>query len=77
MSDTAAMTSALLGEEGSIVSIKYLTPLREEQSFEITHANYTTPSISTVRLMDNGVGYLRIVPLPQARRWNSAMLSTA
>ena len=60
MSDTAAMTSALLGEEGSIVSIKYLTPLREEQSFEITHANYTSPSISTVRLMDNGVGYLRI-----------------
>lgn len=60
MSDTAAMTSALLGEEGSIVSIKYLTTLREEQSFEITHANYTTPSISTVRLMDNGVGYLRI-----------------
>lgn len=60
MIDTAAMTSALLGEEGSIVSIKYLTPLREEQSFEITHANYTTPSISTVRLMDNGVGYLRI-----------------
>ena len=60
MSDTAAMTSALLGEDGSTVSIKYLTPLREEQSFEITHANYTTPSISTVRLMDNGVGYLRI-----------------
>lgn len=60
MSDAAAMTSALLGEEGSTVNIKYLTPLREEQSFEITHANYTTPSISTVRLMDNGVGYLRI-----------------
>lgn len=60
MSDTAAMTSALLGEEGSTVNIKYLTPLREEQSFEITHANYTTPSISTVCLMDNGVGYLRI-----------------
>ena len=60
MSDAAAMTSALLGEEGSIVSIKYLNPLREEQSFEIIHANYTTPSISTVRLMDNGVGYLRI-----------------
>ena len=60
MSDTATMTSALLGEEGSTVNIKYLTPLREEQSFEIAHANYTTPSISTVRLMDNGVGYLRI-----------------
>lgn len=60
MSDTAAMTSALLGEEGSTVNIKYLTPLREEQSFEIAHANYTTPSISTVRLIDNGVGYLRI-----------------
>lgn len=60
MSDTAAVTSALLGEEGSTVNIKYLTPLREEQSFEIIHANYTTPSISTVRLMDNGVGYLRI-----------------
>ena len=60
MSDTATMTSALLGEEGSTVNIKYLTPLREEQSFEIIHAHYTTPSISTVRLMDNGVGYLRI-----------------
>lgn len=60
MSDTVTMTSALLGEEGSTVSIKYLTPLREEQSFEIIHANYTTPGISTVRLMDNGVGYLRI-----------------
>lgn len=60
MSDTATMTSALLGEEGSTVNIKYLPPLREEQSFEIIHANYTTPSISTVRLMDNGVGYLRI-----------------
>lgn len=60
MSDTATMTSALLGEEGSTVNIKYLTPLREEQSFEIIHTNYTTPSISTVRLMDNGVGYLRI-----------------
>lgn len=60
MSDTATMISALLGEEGSTVNIKYLPPLREEQSFEITHANYTTPSISTVRLMDNGVGYLRI-----------------
>lgn len=60
MSDTATMTSALLGEEDSTVNIKYLTPLREEQSFEIAHANYTTPSISTVRLMDNGVGYLRI-----------------
>lgn len=60
MSDAAAMTSALLGEEGSTVNIKYLTPLLEEQSFEIIHANYTTPSISTVRLMDNGVGYLRI-----------------
>lgn len=60
MSDAAAMTSALLGGEGSTVNIKYLTPLREEQSFEIAHANYTTPSISTMRLMDNGVGYLRI-----------------
>lgn len=60
MSDAAAMTSALLGKEGSTVNIKYLTPLREEQSFEIIHANYTTPSISTVRLMDNGVGYLRV-----------------
>ena len=77
MSDTAAMTSALLGEEGSTVNIKYLTPLREEQSFEITHANYTTPSISTVRLMDNGVGYLRIDSFTSGTAVNSAMLSTA
>ena len=77
MSDTAAMTSALLGEEGSTVNIKYLTPLREEQSFEITHANYTTPSISTVRLMDNGVGYLRIDSFTSGTAVEFRMLSTA
>lgn len=60
MSDASAMTSALLGEEDTTVTIKYLTPQRQEQSFEITRANYTTPSISTAVLLDGNVGYLRI-----------------
>ena len=60
MTETSAITSALLGEEGTTTTIGYLTPQREEQTLDIVHTNYKAPSISTVRLMDNGVGYLRI-----------------
>ena len=60
MSDTSAITSALVGEEGSTVTIKYLTPDRQEETLELTHANYTTPSISTVTMLNGNVGYLRI-----------------
>ncbi|MEE0801486.1 MAG: S41 family peptidase [Gemmiger sp.] len=60
MSDTAAITSALVGEEGTQVSIEYLTPDRQSQSFEIQHANYTTPTISTAQIIGNNVGYIRI-----------------
>ena len=45
LADTAAIQSALLGEEGSIVTIHYLTPTREEVTQDVTRANYT---ISTV-----------------------------
>lgn len=60
MSDTSAITSALVGEEGSTVTIKYLTPDRQEETLELTYANYTTPSISTVTMLNGNVGYLRI-----------------
>ncbi|MCI7744387.1 S41 family peptidase [bacterium] len=60
MTDTSAIQSALVGEEGSTVTIRYLTPDRQEQSFELTRANYTTPSISTVTMLNGNVGYLRM-----------------
>lgn len=60
MTDTSAIQSALVGEEGSTVTIRYLTPDRQEQSFELTRANYTTPSISAVTMLNGNVGYLRM-----------------
>ena len=58
--NTPAFQSALVGEEGSTVTIRYLTPDRQEQSFELTRANYTTPSISAVTMLNGNVGYLRM-----------------
>ena len=57
--DTAAINSALLGEAGSAVSIDYLTPDRQEQSYEITRANYTTTTVYP-QLTADGVGYIRV-----------------
>ena len=59
LADTAAITSALLGEAGSAVSIDYLTPDRQEQSYEITRANYTTTTVYP-QLTADGVGYIRV-----------------
>lgn len=59
MADTAAINSALLGEAGSTVSIAYLTPDRQEQSYEITRANYTTTTVFP-QLTADGVGYIRV-----------------
>ena len=44
MSDTAAMTSALLGEEGSAVSIKYLTPLRKSRALKLPTPTIPPPA---------------------------------
>ena len=59
LADTAAINSALLGEAGSAVSIDYLTPDRQEQSYEITRANYTTTTVYP-QLTADGVGYIRV-----------------
>lgn len=45
LADTAAIQSALLGEEGSIVTINYLTPTREEVTQDVTRANYTVSTV--------------------------------
>lgn len=60
MTDTAAINSALIGEEGTTVSITYLTPDRQEQPpYEVVRSNYTTATVFT-ELTDDGCGYVRI-----------------
>ena len=60
MTDTSAITSALLGEEGTTVSITYLTPDRQEQpAVELVRSNYTTATVFT-QLTEDGCGYVCI-----------------
>lgn len=60
MADTAAINSALLGEEGTTVSITYLTPDRQEQpAVELVRSNYTTTTVFT-QLTEDGCGYVCI-----------------
>ena len=60
MADTSAINSALLGEEGTTVSITYLTPDRQEQpSVELVRSNYTTTTVFT-QLTEDGCGYVCI-----------------
>nr|WP_317401070.1 S41 family peptidase [uncultured Gemmiger sp.] len=60
MTDTAAINSALLGEEGTTVSITYLNPDRQEQpAVELVRSNYTTTTVFT-QLTDDGCGYVCI-----------------
>lgn len=60
MTDTAAIDSALLGEEGTTVSITYLTPDRQEQpAVELVRSNYTTTTVFS-QLTEDGCGYVCI-----------------
>lgn len=59
LADSAAITSALLGEEGSTVTLGYLTPDRQEQTVELRRANYTVTTVAA-QLLEDGCGYLRI-----------------
>lgn len=59
LGDTAALTSALVGEEGTSVSITYLAPDRQESTIEVRRANYTVATVSS-QLLEGGCGYLRI-----------------
>ena len=59
MTDTAAVNSALTGESGSTVTLGYLTPDRQEQSFDLVRTNYTVATVFQ-QLLENGVGYVDI-----------------
>ena len=59
MTDTAAINSALIGEEGTTVSISFLTPDRQEQTMDLVHANYTTTTVFA-QLLENNVAYIDI-----------------
>lgn len=59
MTDTAAINSALIGEEGTTVSISYLTPDRQEQTMDLVHANYTTTTVFA-QLLGGNVAYIDI-----------------
>lgn len=53
MTDTAAITSALLGEEGTSVAVTYLSPDKQEQKLEIIHSSYTIPTVYGQMVRDN------------------------
>ena len=53
MTDTAAITSALLGEEGTSVAVTYLGPDKQEQKLEIIHSSYTIPTVYGQMVRDN------------------------
>ena len=55
MTETNAITSALLGEEGTTTTIGYLTPQREEQTLDIVHTNYKAPTVS-YQVLNDSVG---------------------
>lgn len=58
MTDTAAITSALLGEEGTTATITYLGLDRQEQTIDIIRANYTVPSVTSTLV--GSCGYVNI-----------------
>ena len=59
LTETYAINSALLGEEGTTTTITYLTPDRQEQTLDLVHSNYKTPTVS-YQVLNEKVGYLRV-----------------
>ncbi len=59
LTETSAINSALLGEEGTTTTITYLTPDRQEQTLDLVHSNYKTPTVS-YQVLNEKVGYLRV-----------------
>ncbi|MGN0975521.1 MAG: S41 family peptidase, partial [Gemmiger sp.] len=59
LSDTAAIVSALLGEEGTTVTISYLSPDRQEQTIPLTHSSYNIPTVEYQMVTDK-IGYVKI-----------------
>ena len=59
LTETSAINSALLGEEGTTTAMTYLTPDRQEQTLDLVHSNYKTPTVS-YQVLNEKVGYLRV-----------------
>ena len=59
LTETSAINSALLGEEGTTTTITYLTPDRQEQTLDLVHSNYKTPTVF-YQVLNEKVGYLRV-----------------
>lgn len=59
VSDSASLTSALLGEEGTTTTITYLAPDRQEQTVDLVHSNYRSTTVFSQMLGDT-CGYVRI-----------------
>ena len=59
LTETSAINSALLGEDGTTTTITYLTPDRQEQTLDLVHSNYKTPTVS-YQVLNEKVGYLRV-----------------
>ena len=59
LTETSAINSALLGEEGTTTTITYLTPDRQEQTLDLVHSNYKMPTVS-YQVLNEKVGYLRV-----------------
>ncbi|MGN0983889.1 MAG: S41 family peptidase [Gemmiger sp.] len=59
MTDSAAIMSALLGEEGTTTNITYLGLDKQEQTMDIIRSNYTVPTVSS-QLLASGSGYINV-----------------
>lgn len=57
--DTGALNSALLGEDGSITNITYLSPDRQEQTLDLVHNNYQIPTVQ-YQITAGSCGYLEL-----------------
>ena len=53
------VVSRLRGESGTTVKLTYLTPSNEEQTLELTRAQYSTPSVE-YQLLAGNRGYIKI-----------------
>ena len=53
------VVSRLRGESGTTVELTYLTPSNEEQTLELTRAQYSTPSVE-YQLLAGNRGYIKI-----------------
>lgn len=59
MTESTAIMNALLGTDGAVTTINYLTPDRQERTFDLIHRNYQIPTVFS-QMTAGSCGYLRI-----------------